>query len=487
MAGRKTVKVILIDPPEFSQTGQAGKTQPNIGLAYLNAVLKEMGIESRILDAIGLGYDDIDKIIADYKPDVVGLTAKTFHIVSAAEIAKRAKSMDKNILTIIGGAHLTALPVRTLKEFKQFDMGIIGEGEETIKEIMHNLKSIRKPATLKEIKGIVYRDGPDIRITEHRPPLEDVDSVPYPNWKGIDFSKYIKKYSGRFRGEFLLFPVCFSRGCPFNCSFCFNFNRRWKNRKPEKVVDEMEYFHKEHGAMLFEIIDSTSTIRKDVFMDFCNELIKRGLHKKITWYCETRVDRVDLELLKKMRSAGCEYVFYGIESGDPGILKRMNKKTTREQIRRAIRMTKKAGMNVRGSFIFGHPFENEKTVLNTINFAVELSKIGLDGASFYIIDVYPGTEVWDMVEKGEGGARWLKGKRFNWGSYSRSEPQIEVGNLTASRLRKLRDYAEKSFENSTMKKKLRRALVKILYKSETTKKVARKVKEHSVVKRIMSV
>lgn len=469
------LKVLLIDPPEFSQTGQTEKHQPNMGLAYINAVLTEMGFDSIILDTFGHEYDKIDKKISEFAPQVLCISARTFNINGAAEIARRVKENGKDILTVIGGSHITALPERTLKEFRDFDLGVIGEGEETIKELLSNFKMIRDTKFLKKVKGIAYRKGSDIVINEQRGVIKDIDSLPFPNWNGIDFSNYKKEFSWRLKGKYFQFPILFSRGCPFNCTFCANYNRIWRHRNPRKVVDEIEYFIRKYGANVFEIVDSTSTINRESFIEFCDEIIRRSLQNKISWYCETRVDQVNSKLMRKIKEAGCEYVFFGIESGDDDILKKMNKRITRDKVREAISITKKSGLKVGGSFIIGHPYEKKENIIKTINFAVELSRYGLDGANFFIIDVYPGTKVWDMVENCEGGARWVEGKRYNWDSYNRFEPQIEVGELDPEKLIRLRNYAQKRFNNATNIRKTKRILVSILYKSKYTKHFIRKI------------
>jgi len=474
-------KVLLIDPPEFSEQKQEKKSTPNIGLAYLSSVLKDNDIENKFLDSFAINENEIEgeikKIeneIKNFKPSVVALTAKTFNIISAVKILTIAKKTDSKIVTILGGSHISALPERTLEEFNDIDFGVIGEGEETLIDLIREIYKT-KP-NYKKVKGIVFRKEKKIIITEKRQPIKDINKIPFPNWENINFDNYKKFFSNKLNGYFFRFPICFSRGCPSSCTFCSNLNKIWRHRNPKLVVDEIEYNYNRMNARLFEIIDSTSTVNKEAFHDFCNELIKRGLHKKISWTCETRVNYVDKKMLLKMKAAGCEGVYYGIESGDEEILKIMKKGITKEQIKRAIKLTKDAGLIAGGSFIFGHPYEKEGNILNTINFSVELAKVGLKGVNFFILDIYPGSEVWNMVSKNEGGSRWLKGKKYNWKSYHRFEAQISIDGLSQKRLLKLRDYAQYRFENATYEKRLKSKMIKILYRNDRLKLTVRKIK-----------
>lgn len=472
------MNVILVDPPRFSETGRNDKCTPHIGIAYLAAVLDKIGVSPTVYDCLGDSHDEIEQNIFKSNPEVVGLTAMTFNITSAAEIARRVKLRDEGITTIIGGSHVSSIPEQTLWEFPQFDIGVIGEGEETLQEIIRS-KGNGVLNGLKDINGIVYRHGSEVITNRHRTRIKDLDSLPMPAWNHFDFSIYNKERVLSLGNRYTRFPVCGSRGCPYDCTFCFPLHgKKWRARNPKGIVGEMEFDYDTYGARWFEIIDSTSTLIEARMLAFCDEIVKRGLETRISWMCETRVDRVDSKLLRRMHDAGCRYVFFGIESGDAYILNRIKKGISPQQIKDAIRAARSVGMHVGGSFIIGHPYEKKENVIATVSLAKDLSRMGLSLANFFILDVYPATSAWNMVEKQQGGAKWIKGKRYNWDSYNRMEPQVEVNDLSAAELLRLRAWAEHEFRNATTTRRLRSMIDEIFERNDWLENIALRIISH---------
>jgi len=391
---------------------------PRIGLAYLASYLVSLGIACSVIDA---KYDRLDQEklkeeIERTKPHIVGFTAMTTEIIDTAKVAKDIKKKHPNIKIIIGGPHATALPVETLKEFPAFDIACMGEGEYTLKEIS-NLGASSKD--LENIAGIAYKDEDGIiRKNSPRPFIEKLDSLPSPAWH---LFKPAKKY-----------PILASRGCPFRCNFCMRvLGDRIRFRDPDLVIEEMENIYETYKPSLFEFYDETFGVDKAKTERLLDNIIEKGLHKKIKWHIQTRVDVVTGGLLKKMKEAGCAWVGFGVESGNEDILKATNKNITKEKVRDAIRMAKDASLDTGSFFILGHPGETKKTAKETIDFALELNTTTV---AFGIMTPYPGTEIARMAEEGRGGYKLLSKK---WSDYNKqTNDMLELEGIDSETLQK---------------------------------------------------
>ena len=184
-----------------------------------------------------------------------------------------------------------------------------------------------------------------------------------------------------------------SRGCPYRCAYCSKpvFGSRFRAQNPERVVEEMIYLQQQFGIKEIAFYDDSFTLDKKRVHAIADEIIAKGL--KIDWTCETRVNLVDKELLRKMRQAGCYSVAYGIESASPEIIKTLQKDITLEQVETAVRDSREVGLQVVGYFMLGSPGETPDTIRQTINLAKELK---VDFAQFSATTPFPGTELYDI-------------------------------------------------------------------------------------------
>lgn len=389
-------KVLLIFPPynlteEFSGLAEVGNMQPPLGIGYVGAVLEKAGFEVKIFDAPPLGWN-IDKIVAESKnfdPDFFGIFSSTVSFNRAVKLAKALKK-SRNVPVVIGGPHVTALPEEVMK-FNCFDIGVIGEGEQTMVEL---IKALMDKKDLKQVKGIIFRRIKLIR-TLPRPYVDDLDSLPFP-------ARHLMPPLSAYHptpATYKKFPVgtmITSRGCPYRCSFCFRgvFGNKWRFRSPENVVKEMEVLISKFGAAEIRIWDDTFNADPQRVKEICRLIIKRGL--KFPWTCLGRVNMIDQEMLGLMKKAGCWQISFGIESGNDKVLESINKGTTKKMIQKAVEETCQAGIQSLGFFILGLPGETEKTMRETIDFAKELP---LSAANFSIATPYPGTELWFLAQK----------------------------------------------------------------------------------------
>lgn len=450
------VRIVLIDPvsPEgYNCEGEVYKpSAPNLGLICLATFIStryDANVEIIDMGVSGYDYHDVLNLIKNTKPNLVGLTSKTFNIVGAYRLAEMVKSFSKDITVLVGGDHCTALPERTLEECEHIDAVVRGEGELTLGEIVERLSlGFRDRYKLfKDVSGVTFRgsDGSP-KAEQDREFISDLSQLPTPDFSFVNIGEYAKSrnpVTGKLQHRF---PVFYCRGCPFKCSYCMSPGK-YRMKSPMGVAKEIEVLHKDwgaefvmlHGSGLYAFERSPLDPAKKWYEEFCELYIEKGLHTVVQWGFETRVDASDFNMFKKVKEAGCIQIGFGIESGNELILAKTGKKWTKAQIIQTVRHAKEARIPyVRANFILGLPYETADTAKETLDLMMSLP---IDGVGVGILDVYPGTDVFEMAEKGKAGLRWLPGKRMNWESYSRSEVQVVVNDLTEQALIELREEA----------------------------------------------
>jgi radical SAM superfamily enzyme YgiQ (UPF0313 family) len=406
------MKTLFLVPPTSKAYGKdilARHTCPHIGLAYVVAYVRSRGIEVEVLDANAerLNFDDLEFRIRKIKPDVVGITANTLQIKDAHKSAGVVKKIDKNIKTIIGGYHVTAIPKETLIEFENFDFGVYGEGEITAYEL---IRAIMGDSKFDDVKGIVWRKDDKVIVNDSRPQIEDLDSLPFPAYELFPLGKYNSyfldnkkrlNYLNPFINQKIVeVPLTTSRGCPYQCVFCARpMGNNVRKRSPENVVKEISHLVENLKVNRIIFCDETLTLDTERGSKICDQIIENGFHKKVEWLCETRVDCVTKDLLKKMHEAGCVYLGYGIDSGNDEILKAIKKNSTVQQARDAVRWTKEAGIKVFASCIIGHMEDTKETIRQTIDLAFEIDP---EFVAFSMLTPFPGTEVHKIASKEMG-------------------------------------------------------------------------------------
>lgn len=396
-----TVRLALVSAPismeaRYGQFAGAGSTEPSFGLLCLAAVARQAGAAVRIVEASARGLDPEStlKEITDFDPDCVGFTATTSEIVPVAGLASLLKVVSPGTLTLIGGCHVTALPAETLLEFPSFDMAVLGEGEETLREILGRLDGGGR--NLEGIAGTATRDGAEIRRQPTRSLMANLDLLPLPAWDLLEgFPGLFKPSPSRIR-RWPCASIVLTRGCPNQCVFCDRsvFGSHCRAYGPGYAVRLVRDLYERHGVCELLIEDDTFVIVKDRVREFCERLIAEKLD--ISWSCLGRADRVDPDLLKLMRRAGCWHLSYGIESGDPDILKAMRKRLDLDQIRQAVRWSREAGLRTKGFFIVGFPGETLESLERTRRFACSLP---LDDITVMQMTPFPGSELYTTAEQ----------------------------------------------------------------------------------------
>lgn len=383
------MKVLLINPPIFRVNEPWYDTPPFVrtGLAYVAGYIRQFPeFEIKIIDCkfLRLNFDETIKRISEYKPDVVGLCAFTNEIKPAAYLSKLIKQIFPNTIIVVGGVHITALPDKTLEEFPEIDIGVIGEGEVTFAELCYALKYKR---SLFDINGLSFRSKDGIIVTSPRERILDQDSIPFPAW---DLLPPAKKYI-----------IMTQRGCPFNCVFCMNPNGRIaRTRSINSVIEELKMVVENYSPHEIMFGDELFSVDMNRTKALLNEMINHGLHKKLRWWIQTHVRFVDDELCELMKKAGCIRMGLGIETGDEELLKTLGKGTNLDMILKARVAAKKAKLSIETYFIIGQPNETIKSMKKTIELAVKMNP---DLPIFGIMSPFPGTEIARLAANGEGG------------------------------------------------------------------------------------
>ena len=410
------MKTLLINPPSERIIEAWDKPDfPHLGLAYLAAFLREKGVEVGIIDAKfeSLNLQQVIEKARQFSPQIIGLTAMTNYVKAAAYTAEALKEEFRESIFLIGGAHPTALPTDTLKEFSVFDIAVVGEGEETLSEIAQ-----AKDKQWQLIQGIAYKKDKEVTQNALRNRIADLDSLPFPAWDILPVAK--------------TYPLITSRGCPFRCVFCMRMHgEKIRLRSPNNVAQEASLLQEKYNVRHIPILDELFTISQERVKALCDSFNEAGL-EKITWGVNSRVTGVSFEMFKRMRQAGCRKIDFGIESGNNEILKKIKKGITTEDAVNAVKLAKKARIKTHGLFIIGHPFETKKTIQDTINLAVKLNTAYV---SVGIMVPYPGTEVFEMARRGEAGYKIIS---YDWDDYNKQIGNaLELENLDRKTLERM--------------------------------------------------
>jgi anaerobic magnesium-protoporphyrin IX monomethyl ester cyclase len=423
-----TARVALVNPPALAGVFHHHPYLP-MGLAYLAAVLEEKGSEVLVLDCIASGVDQtqLKQKLAEFNPNVVGISSMTPMVLSTMMAAKGAKEACPNATVVLGGPHATFMDKEILQNEPSVDIIVRGEGEFTLSELAQRIVN---GVGLNSADGISYRHQGQIVQNPTRPYIQNLDDLPYPAYKHFPLEKY------RLFGK-LFFPVITSRGCPFQCNFCTTsriLGKQYRVRSPKNIGHELELLKREYSADSFTFYDDTLTLDKKRLYDICDEIKSRRIN--IPWDCQTRVDQISEEMFAKMKATNCQQVFFGAESGCQTILNAVNKRTTVEQNEAAIKMAKKAGLFVAISIIIGYPGETAEMRKETFEF---LRRAEPDDVYLCIATPYPGTELRKEVER--------LGYKMSgdWSRYDTTTPVFENPLLSDEEALKLRKEFYDSF------------------------------------------
>lgn len=364
------MRILFIHPNYHSGGAEIAGTWPPAWVAYLAGSLRKAGFDDiHFIDAMTLNVskEALREQMAALAPDVVATTAITPAIYEAEAVLQLAAEVAPDALRVLGGVHATFMYRQVLSEAPWVDVIVRGEGEEIMVALMEALRDGQWPAGRSRIRGLAYKDGAEIVATQAASTVKNLDGID-PDWSILDWSKYL--YTPL--GVRVAIPNM-ARGCPFTCSFCsqWKFWRDYRVRDPKKVADEIERLVNDHQVGFFILADEEPTINRRKFIEFCQELIDRGLNKRVKWGINTRVTDIyrDRELLPFFREAGLVHVSLGTEAAAQLKLDQFNKETTVAQNKEAIKLLRDADIFVEAQFIVGLDNETAETLEDTFQMA----------------------------------------------------------------------------------------------------------------------
>ena len=457
------MRVILINPP-IDSVVENGNASPvteflfynsaPLGILYIAAVLEQAGHTVSVIDAAAelLNVEKTTARVQEFQPDVIGLGSFTVTFETTRKLAQSLKNILPEIPIILGSYHVTLVPHEAMAD-DFFDVGVLGEGEYTMLELVEHYAGERN---LEDIHGICYRvpdptqpEGWALHKTPKRAKFKELDQLPFPARHLLPPNIYrpipVDDHA------FPKFAMITSRGCPHACAFCQKSRSGYRSHSATYVVDEIEHLVRDFGVRDIAFVDSLFCANKRRVHAICDEIIRRGLHTKVSWTCSSRVEVVDKPLLQKMKDAGCWRTRFGIESGHDDVLDFISKGITQTKIREAITAADEVGLRPKAFFMVGHMPDTRERILETIEFA---KSIPLHDVTVQINTLLPETpqlEIWNRE-----GYKW--GRIVNTTTDEKSfwEPTFVPWGLEPEDLIELhrRFYREFYFRPITIKRHL---------------------------------
>lgn len=391
------MKIVLIDPP-VSQEQIYGDWDlspletncPPLGLLSIAAFLRKHGHEPQVLDLNSLKWpvEEVVRFVSRESPCVVGLSARTINIRNAAWLAARLKANGFDGPIVIGGPHMTAVPIPTLEKFDSIDYGVVGEGEVTLLEFLERIEA-RTP--LDDVRGLARRDSTGRpQLNAARPLVPDLDELPLPAWDLLPNFPDGYPHSALETKRLPAASIMTSRGCPYRCTFCDSrvFGRSVRLHSAAYTLNMIRHLRKRYGIRDLMMLDDNFILRQERLFEICDSMIQEKMDLK--WYCMGHAQIMTAERLMKIRQAGCWIIEVGIESGCDRILKTIRKTTTKLEVAAAVGRARAAGLKVKGNFIFGLPTETRESLEETIQFA---TSIGLSYFQQNFLTIWPGCEL----------------------------------------------------------------------------------------------
>ena len=449
------MKVLLINPP---QTFYPGSEQPAgnlpIGLMYIAAVLQRAGVTVEILDAfmaatfqkngetitVGMPFEQIKQEIQNRKPNIVGISGPfTCQIENSIKVSKLTKEVNPDILTVMGGPHVTLVPKEFLEEAKDVDVAVIGEGEYAMLEVAQAFEDKKQ---LSEIQGIVYRKKEKVIVNPSRALIENLDELPYPAYDLVDMEHYLNPKKIGYRSfQDRAISMITSRGCPFNCCFCavhLHMGQKFRAHSAQYVLDHIQYVVDKFKVKNIFFEDDNLTLDVKRFEAICDGIIERNI--KIGWETPNgvRADCLNMELLKKMKQSGANSIFVGVESGDQQILDNVICKSL--DLKHVVEFAKDAkqiGLKTGAFYIIGFPGETKENMHRTVDFALGLKRDFDVGMHLFMATPSYGTRLYEECK-----AKGYLQQNLTWNAFAEARqpkgmPLIKTNEFTPAEVKEI--------------------------------------------------
>lgn len=466
------MRFCFINPPWF-YSEKIEFISHNLGLGYVMAFLEANGHQVQFIDALaeginnkiqvntkyqsvwryGLSYESIAEKI-DKNADYIGITGPfTDSAMVIRELITAIKKKYPEKCIIVGGVYPSTLPQWVLDSGA--DIAVKGEGELPILSLAQGEK-------IQNIKGFIYKQGEHIIDSGAADAIKNLDVIPFPSYtkRPVDF--YFT-WSPRGEKKKRTVSMITSRGCPFECNFCSIhpvYGKNWRARSPENVLEEIEFLVAKHSITHIEFEDDNFTLRPERASAILDGIIeinkKRAQNDQLTWSAPNgvRIDTLTENLVIKMKESSCHALCIALESGDPYILKRMNKRLNFQKVEEIIKLLVKYRINCNAFVIIGYPGETEERFLNSVDFTLKLKKLGLTSISVLVATPYPGTALFDECKK-KGYLRYpdVENVLFTaqYSSYQKHFVQIETPDFSADDVMRRYRYFQDSFGDNGVK------------------------------------
>jgi len=415
-------RIVFINPPYeriapgYEFVKHITNRSPSLGLLHLAAEVRLQGFEPFIVesDIQGFSAEQAAAHVIAMKPKYVGITLFTVGVWGAAQIARHIKKALPETIIIVGGPHISSMGPETIQRFREFDYAVVGEGEKILTDLLTALEEKKGKKDLFNVPGIIFRDGPFMRVTPGKAINKLLDELPMPAWD------LLPGFPQAYPPAIYDFPrgpvatIAASRGCPFHCKFCdtSTFGDKVRHYSPVKVFEMMKHLHDTYGVRHIMFVDDLFLASKVRVSELCNMLLENGL--KMTWTCTARVDTVKPDVLHLMKQAGCWEISFGLETGSDELLQKMDKAARVEKSEQAVKWTAEAGIRVKGLFMLGYPGETPETIQMTKDFVRRIPMTIMNLTKF---TPYPGSPVYrELYGTNIRDDHWEKmnGMNFVW-------------------------------------------------------------------------
>ncbi len=449
---RETDWSVHVYNADFSPQSEAMQVSYMTGKGFENYLdnLKHMS---------GSVWKEVESILFEVQPDVIGITMKSQNFASGCLVAKLAKRINKDAIVIVGGPHPTM--AQNVLDCKDIDVCVRGEGERTIVELLH---AIEREKGFENIAGIVFRRNGGIVENGSRQFIEDLNTLCFPHESAREALIGYEQYPpSAFKNIFA------SRGCPYNCFFCGSKNiwsRRVRFRSTDNIIKEIISLQS-MGVKSVHFDDDTFGIKRENIKELCEAMLVNLPNLK--WSCELHIKLVEEDIIALMKDAGCQSVQVGIESGNNEILKKMRKNTTIEEALRACKIIKKHGIQLQTFFMIGLPWETEETIRDTVE---AMKRIQSDDVIYSIFTPYPGTEAFEVCKKSG-----LIGDDYNVSLYNHKSPANSFClNIDKERFRELAFEVEAMVDRVNRRNKVKRVFSPQVFSKVKEKGVSKSIK-----------
>ena len=358
---------VLYIIPRYRTYGMEGHYVMPMGILYVSAYVKRSDIANvytlNLNHESGEEYDILQSYITKNNIDFVGLGGLSGEYSDIFRVVSYVRKIDPNVIIQVGGGIMTADPMVTMQAMPDVDFGIIGEGEQTSVEL---IDAIARKIDVTSVNGIIYRDENGLRITNRRVEIDDLDTLPLPDYEGFNYAEYLrlnpdlsdegKKYSQ--------VSVIGGRSCKYNCTFCFHpSGSKYRQRSLDSIFSEIDYLVKNYDISYIALREELFATDNERVRQFC----ERVRVYDFDWSIQLRIDSINQELVDLLKNTRCRYLFVGVESADNRVLKSMRKGITLTQIEHALDMLRDAGLNSRSGVIFGDTVETFETAMFTLD------------------------------------------------------------------------------------------------------------------------